>query len=75
MNAPAAHNLDATQHAGEGAVVLLTKVLRVTRIALVFVLVTVIGTAARMPFFSIARWRRSGRPGSALADNFYRYGC
>ncbi len=53
MTAPTADNLRAAPCAGDGAVAVLTKVLRITRIAMVFVLVTVIGTAARVPFFPL----------------------
>lgn len=53
MTAPVANNLDAAQYVGDGAVALLTKVLRYTRVALIFILITVVGTAARLPFFPL----------------------
>lgn len=53
MTAPAISKRDMVQRAGSDSVMLLTKVLRVSRVALVFIAVTVVGTAARLPFFPL----------------------
>ncbi len=53
MTAPTADTPHAAQGAGDRSVAVLIKVLRYTRIALVFVLFTVLGTAARLPFFPL----------------------
>lgn len=53
MSASKVSQRETVRRAGGDSVMLLTKVLRFSRVALIFIAVTVIGTAARLPFFPL----------------------